>query len=90
MACGGGRQVELKSCVLPKSYDFGYKRGGTNARLAGGPRLNGRGYQSFSTAELCAPRHFESCVFRNSTLLRVEASCSIMLSTALQAWMTVP
>ena len=32
----------------------------------------------------------ESWFLRNSMLPRIDASCSIMLSTALQAWMTVP
>jgi len=32
-----------------------------------------------------AASHFDNCAFRNSTLPRVDASCSIMLSTALQA-----
>lgn len=32
-----------------------------------------------------ASAYFDSCVFRNSIVLRIDESCSIMLSTALQA-----
>src|ERR1039458_6300011 len=57
-------------------------------------KQNGLGNQGqarvCSRAAVLLENYFESCVLRKSTLPRVAESCSIMLSTALQAWMTVP